>query len=270
MKTSSKKPHRKHKVSSPDLKQITNLIIAKTIMTHRDKFVCCQPGQNVSDAIKTLSENRFSGAPLEEEPISRYVKLEKLQRNVKHALHCGELAIEIGPNDKISENTTIESLIEVLAERKDPSPLFVVKDDAVTGLVTCADLDKIAVKVYFFVLLSAFESLLLDVIGSNYEKYKTCLRNPKTIEKRYRRCQGEFVGLDEHNYLMTKEIFEVVWKSEIKTIISVTNEEELKKLAFFRNKVAHGNYIIIKDDDVNQLKEINEVIRGYLKSLERI
>ena len=239
-------------------------------MTHRDKFVCCQPGQNVSDAIKTLSENRFSGAPLEEEPISRYVKLEKLQRNVKHALHCGELAIEIGPNDKISENTTIESLIEVLAERKDPSPLFVVKDDAVTGLVTCADLDKIAVKVYFFVLLSAFESLLLDVIGSNYEKYKTCLRNPKTIEKRYRRCQGEFVGLDEHNYLMTKEIFEVVWKSEIKTIISVTNEEELKKLAFFRNKVAHGNYIIIKDDDVNQLKEINEVIRGYLKSLERI
>ena len=270
MKENSKKPHRKHVVTFPNLKQILDLLTAKAIMTPRDKFFYCQPNQNVSDAKRLLRKNKFSGAPLKEKVIRNLVKLEKLEQCDEHIKHCSEVATEITAQEIIPEDTTIESLIGIFAERKDPSPLFVAKVNSITGLITCADLDKIAVKVYFFILMSALESLLLDIIGKDYEKYKSCLQNPGKVEKRYRKCEGELVGLDEYHYLMTPEILEIVWGSAIKTIMNVKTEDELEKLKNFRNSVAHGNYIIIKDEDVRQLKEMNERIHGYIRTLEQI
>jgi len=268
MKEDIKKPHRMHLVSFPNLKQILDLLTVKAVMTPRDKFTCCQSDQNVPDAIRLLRENKFNAAPLEEGEINRYVALEKLEQCVGHFMYCDEVATKITASDRITENTTIESLIGIFAERKDPCPLFVAEDDSIIGLVTCADLDKIAVKVYFFILISALELLLLDVIGRDYQIYKSCLQNPKSVEKRHGKCEGELVGLDEYHYLMTKEILEIVWKSDIKTKINVKNEGDLDKLKMFRNKVAHGNYIIIKDEDVKQLKEMDEKIREYIKALE--
>jgi hypothetical protein len=263
------KPHRKYKIIFPDLGQILTFLTANAIMTPRGKFFYCQPYQNASDAKRLLEENRFSGAPLEEEPIRRYVKLEKLEKCAKHIRYCVEAATEISENQKISEHTTIERLITVFAERDCPELLFVTDDKSIVGLVTAADLDKIAVKVYFFILISALESLLLDIIGKDYENCKCLLENPKKVENRYKKHKGELVGLDEYNYLMTPEILEIVWKSEIKTTMNVRTQEELEDLNHFRNLIAHGNYIITKDEDIRRPKKMDERIRRYIKALER-
>lgn len=269
MRKNKKRPHRKHKIAFPDLGQILDFLTAKAIMTPRDKFFYCQPYQNASDAKALLENKRFSGAPLEEEPIRRYVKLKKLEKCAEHISYCIEAATEISEYEKILNNATIERLITVFAERECPELLFVTDGKSIVGLVTAADLDKIAVKVYFFILISAFESLLLDVIGKNYENYKCFLQNPAKVEKRYEKCKGELVGLDEYNYLMTPEILEIVWKSEIKATMCVETQEELEELNEFRNLVAHGNYIITKDEDIGRLKKMDERIRGYIKALER-
>jgi cephalosporin hydroxylase len=52
--------------------------------------------------------------------------------------------------------------------------------------------------------------------------------------------------------------------------MNVKTEDELNELKDFRNLVAHGNYIIIKDEDVRRLKNMNRRIRGYIKRLEQI
>lgn len=266
----NKKPHRKHRVAFPNLRQILDLLTAKAIMTPREEFFYCQPYQNVSDAKTLLQNNRFSGAPLEEEAIRRYVKLEKLEECAENIKCCVEAATEISEQERIPDNTTIERLITVFAGRDCPKLLFVGDDESIVGLVTGADLDKIAVKVYFFILISALESLLLGIIGKNYKNYKCYLQNPAQVEERYRKCKGELVGLDEYNYLMTPEILEIVWKSEIKTTMNVLNQEELRELEYFRNLIAHGNYIITKDEDVGRLKKMDERIRGYITALERL
>jgi CBS domain-containing protein len=218
MKENSKKPHRKLVVTFPNLKRILDLLTAKAILTPRDNFFYCHPNQNVSDAKRLLRDKKFSGAPLKEKVLRRLVKLEKLEQCDGHIKHCSEVATEITGQDMIPEDTSIERLIGIFAGRKDNSPLFVAKNKSITGLITSADLDKIAVKVYFFILISALESLLLDIIGKGYEKYKSCLQNPGKVEKRRRRCKGELVGLDEYHYLMTPEILEIVWGSAIKKI----------------------------------------------------
>lgn len=268
MNENSKEPHRKHRVTFPNLKQILDLLTTRAIMTPRNKFFLCHPDQNVSDAKRLLRKNKFSGAPLKEEKINRYVKLEKVEQCAGHIKYCKEVADEIAAKDTIAEATTIENLIEIFAKRKDPSPLFVTKDNSIIGLITGADLDKIAVKVHFFVLISALESLLLEIIGNNYRKYRNYLEHPRNVEKRYRKCKGELIGLDEHYYLLTREIFEIVWKSDIKTRMNVRTEDELVKLGEFRNKVAHGNYIIVKDDDIKDLKKIHDKICEYIRTLE--
>lgn len=268
MKQNSKKPHRKHRVTFPNLKQILDLLTVKAIMTPHNKFFYCHPRQNISEAKELLLKHKFSGAPLREEEISRYVKLEKLEQCAGHIKYCNEVADKITPQNTITEATTIESLIEIFGKRKDPSPLFVAKDNSIIGLITGADLDKIAVKVHFFVLISALESLLLDIIGNDYRKYKNYLEKPGDVERRYRKCKGELVGLDEHYYLLTREIFEIVWKSNVKTLMNVRTKDELDKLKDFRNNVAHGNYIIVKDDDIKNLKKTHDKICDYIHALE--
>jgi len=60
------KPHRRHKVTSPYLRQILDLFTVREIMTPSEKFFCCQSNQNVSDAKALMEKYRFSAAPLEE------------------------------------------------------------------------------------------------------------------------------------------------------------------------------------------------------------
>ncbi len=263
-----RKPHRKHEVIFPNLQQILDLLTVKAIMTPRGKFFCIHPKQDISEAEKLLSKQKFSGAPLEDEKIHRYVTLERLKKNLGLFKLCEQIAEEIGPNESVPENTTIARAIELFSLREDSSPFFVFHNKSVVGLVTAADLDKIPVKVYFFTLISALESLLLNIIGKGYHnKYKLLLDNPKQVEKRCRRCAGEKVGLEEHNYLMTREILEIVSKSDIRARIGVTDDSELPELQKFRNDVAHGNYIIIKDADVKKLKQKQEQICKYIRAL---
>jgi CBS domain-containing protein len=268
-KNALKKPHRKHQVILPNLKQILDLLTVEAIMTPRQKFCCVHPQQTVSEAEEILRKRKFSGAPLEEEEIHRYVRLDTLVKNLGFHKRCEQVAEEIGLTERITENTTIEDVIGILALREDSTPLFVTSNKSIVGLVTAADLDKIPVKVYFFTLISALESLLLDIIGKNYHKYKSLLDNPKRVEGRCRRCEGEKVGLEEYNYLMTPEILEIVSKSEIREKMRITDDSELEELEEFRNNVAHGNYIIVKDSDVKKLKQKQNQIYEYIQALEQ-
>ena len=268
MNENSKKPHRRHSVSFPNLKRISNLLTVKAIMTPRNRFFFCEPNQSVSEAKELLRKKRFSGAPLKEEKINHYVKLENLEQCADHIKCCKEVANEVTVRDKITEATSIESLFGIFAKRKDSSPLFVTQGNSIIGLITSADLDKIAVKVHFFILISALESLLLDIIGSDYKEHKKHLDSHMKVENRYKKCKGELVGLDEHYYLMTKEILEIVWKSEIRTKMNVKTEDELDKLRKFRNKVAHGNYLVVKNDDIKHLKKMHDKICEYIYALE--
>jgi predicted transcriptional regulator len=267
MGLSEKKPHRRHKIVFQSLKNSLDQFNVKAIMTSREDFFFCQPHQEVSDAARLLKERKFSGAPLEENVITRYVKLEQLEKCHGCFRHCVEVASEIPKKWTVSDSTTIESLIAILADKDCPVPLFVADNrKSIVGLVTGADLDKIGAKTYFFVLISALESLLLGIIGPKYDKYRYYLQNPERITRRYKRCQGNLVGLDEYNYLMTSEILEIVCNSEIGKTMNLTQEER-KELEQFRNKVAHGNYLIVQDGDIDKLKKMKDKIQGYINTL---
>lgn len=245
------------------------MLTVEAIMTPKQRFYCVHPQQTVSEAEGILREYKFSGAPLEEELIHRYVRLETLTKNLGFHKTCEQVAEEIGLAERITENTTIEDVIGILALREDFTPLFVTSNKSIVGLVTAADLDKIPVKVYFFTLISALESLLLDIIGKNYHKYKSLLDNPRRVEDRCRRCAGEKVGLEEYNYLMTPEILEIASKSEIREKMRIIDNSELKELEKFRNNVAHGNYIIVKDSDVKELERRHNQIYKCIQALEQ-
>jgi CBS domain-containing protein len=264
-----KKPHRRHSAILLNLKQILDLLTVRAIMTPRQNFYCVRPQQAVSEAERTLREKKFSGAPLKEECIHRYVRLESLTKNLDSYKRCEQVAEEIRLAERIAENTTIEKIIEIMAHRDDSTPLFVTSSKSIVGLVTAADLDKIPVKVYFFVLISALESLLLDIIGKDYYRYKSLLNNPQSVESRCRRRVGEKVGLEEYNYLMTPEILEIASKSEIREKMGITNDSELEQLKWFRNDVAHGNYIIVEDHDVKKLEQRRNQILNYMQALEQ-
>ena len=52
--------------------------------------------------------------------------------------------------------------------------------------------------------------------------------------------------------------------------MTVRTKDELDELRKFRNKVAHGNYIIVNDEDIRHLKQIHDTICEYIRALEEI
>lgn len=262
-----KKPHRRHPTIFSNLIRTLSFLSVTAIMTPEQSFYYVHPQQAVSEAERILLEKKFSGAPLKEKRMHRYVRLDALTRNLGICEKCEQVAEEIKLAKSIPENTTIEKLIELLALTNDSAPVFVIDGNSIVGLVTPADLDKIPVKVYFFTLISALESLLLDIIGKDYQRYKLLLDSPGKVENRCRRRSGENVGLEEYNYLMTPEILEIVSKSEIREQMEITDDSELEELKNFRNDIAHGNYVIIKDSDVKRLLQRRDQICKYLRTL---
>lgn len=261
-------PHRKHIAEFSEVKEMLQLLSAKAIMTRRQKFCSICPKLDVSTAETILKNGRFSAAPIEDDQIHRYLRLRTLIENRNRQIQCGEIAEEILPRDQISENLTIEELINRFALKDDDAPLFVFRGKSAVGLITAADLDKVPVKIYFFALISVLESLLISLIGMDYRNYKALLARPNAVSARCKKCESELVGLDEYNYLMTPEIFEIVSKSKIKSIMGIT-EAEIEELKKFRNRVAHGNYIIVSVDDVKKLKTRQEKITSYIVSLQK-
>src|SRR5208337_2686052 len=161
-------PHRKYTTQFEDIKEMLKSLTAKAIMTPRQNFCTLDPNLEVSVAEKILKDRRFSAAPIGDTQIHRYLRLEILIQNRDVQIECGKLAEEIQYRDQITEDLSIEELINRFASRDGETPLFILRGKSVVGLVTAADLDKIPVKIYFFAFISVLESLLISIIGRDY------------------------------------------------------------------------------------------------------
>lgn len=247
-------------------------------MTPRTEIDYCMPNDSLKDKIEVMNKKRFDGMPLLQG--NKFIKcltitkaLEKLQEGFKD---CNNASVLIKENDKISENLTIKNLIEdnPFQKRNSEIPLFIENNEnQIVGLITSADLDKVASRMYFYILFSELEHSLLKIIAEDFEKYKkicncnTCKMKRKSRINHIKRQIDE--ELDEYHYLFLIEILHMISKSPSSSkvhqkIKELLKKEQCKELNEFRNHIMHPKPIVSKKYPIKKIAEIQNLVNQIL------
>ena len=281
------KPSVKIRTTSPEVfKKIAGMIDASTIMTPRFEFEYCKPKDLLEERLRVMEDREFDvipmlqGKDLETGRITDYLDQETMKQKIGEGYrYCKNASREIGEEDLVKEDLRVEDVMSKFAYRTDKPkvPFFVVSSDQkIVGLITLADLDKMAIKMYLFALISELELSLLKIISKRYKELKEictckyCLNRRQAREGR-KKSQKPLSkdSLEEYYYLYTKELMHVIIKSDIrgqiqkraKRVLTLSDCDDIAKL---RNTVAHPKPLVSGKFPINRLIKVRKLIKDLI------
>jgi len=252
-------------------------------MTPRDRFEYCKPDDLLDEQLKIMKERGFDAIPmlkgrdLKTGEISEYLSQENIENKIAQGFKkCKEASTKIEKENQIREDLPMEEVISKFSSRKNKSriPLFLKNENNhITGLITLADLDKTAVKMYIFALVSELELSLLEMISKDYDKLrkvcrcKYCLRKRKARKNQIRSHDN----LEEYYYLNLKELIHIIMRSEssseaqrrVKNALVREGHGEIVKL---RNTIAHPKPLVSDKFPINKLARIHSLVKNLLST----
>lgn len=220
----------------------------------------------------------LEGKDLETGRIGYYLDQRTMREKLDEGHTCCDAAAkEICEDDRVPDNLHVENVMPRFLSRMESVrakvPFFVTdSDDRIIGLITLADVDRIAVKMYLFTLISELELSLLQFISTHYDKIKEvcsckyCLRERANRHKRLR-SYGD--RLEEYYYLNLKETLHIIVKSEsmdriqkqIKGILTLRNCEDIVDL---RNDIAHPKPLVSGRFPIGRLIKVHDLIKDLI------
>jgi len=252
-------------------------------MTPRDRFEYCKPDDSLDEQLQIMKERGFDailmlrGRDLKMGEINEYLSQENIKNKIAQGFKkCKEASTKIEEEDQIREDLPMEEVISRFSSRKNKSgiPLFLKnKNNHITGLMTLADLDKTAVKMYIFALISELELSLLEMISKDYDrvkevcKCKYCLRKRKARKNQIRSHDN----LEEYYHLNLKELIHMIIRSEssteaqrrVKNALIREGHGEMVKL---RNTIAHPTPLVSDKFPINKLARIHSLVKNLLST----
>jgi hypothetical protein len=250
-------------------------------MTPRYEFEYCKPNDLLDEQLQIMRDKGFDvipmlkGTGLETGEFSEYLSQESIEEKIKKGFkNCEDATTKIEEEDKILEDLPMDEVISKFSSRKNKSrvPLFLRNENnQITGLMTLADLDKTAVKMYLFALISELELSLLQMVSKDYYKLrevcmcKYCVRKRKERKKR----MHSHDNLEEYYYLNLKELIHIIITPEnlcethrrVKNVLLREGHGEIVKL---RNTIAHPKLLVSDKFPISKLARIHSLIKNLL------
>jgi len=268
-------------ISLEVFKKVASTIRAFSIMTPRYEFEYCKPNDLLDEQLQIMRDKGFDvipmlkGTGLETGEFSEYSSQESIEEKIKKGFkNCEDATTKIEEEDKILEDLPMDEVISKFSSRKNKSrvPLFLRNENnQITGLMTLADLDKTAVKMYLFALISELELSLLQMVSKDYYKLrevcmcKYCVRKRKERKKR----MHSHDNLEEYYYLNLKELIHIIITPEnlcethrrVKNVLLREGHGEIVKL---RNTIAHPKPLVSDKFPISKLARIHSLIKNLL------
>ena len=264
------------------LKEVSDAVHISHIMTPRTEFEYCKPDDLLAPKLEGMKEGNFvipmlQGVDLKTGDFHEYVTQENTESKMKQGFkYCGDAATAIDKEDRILENLSMEEAVFRFSCRKNKSkiPFFLVDaDNQITGLVTLADLDKTAVKVYLFALGSELELSLLEIVSKHFERFREVCTCEYCTQKRRTRENKEFSRdrLEEYYYLYLEELIHIIAKSEDlsedqKQVKDIMVRRRYGKIVELRNAVAHPKPLVSDKFPVEKLAEAISLLRDLIST----
>lgn len=276
------RPLSKIRPTSPQIfRKIAQMIRASSIMTPRYEFEYCQPDDLLTQKLSIMENKSFDVLPMLEGDdlatgrLCYYVEQETMKRKKDQGYkYCEEAATKIDNDDLLRKDSHMEDVISVFSTRgnKLKIPLFLVDSaNRIIGLVTLADLDKTAAKMYFFAMICELELSLLKIISGHYKKLRENCSCEYCRRKRKERSRRRFSGntLEEYHYLNLRELLHIIVESKnvclaherIKSVLAL---DECDDIARLRNSIAHPKPLVEGKFPLDRLVKVHNLIKDLV------
>jgi predicted transcriptional regulator len=277
----SKPSTRIRTTSSSVFSKIVDMVRASSIMTPKHEFEFCRSNDSLDERLQRMERRNIDvipmlqGEDLETGDISEYLDQETMRkRKEEGCTRCGNVAERIREENRLNEDLHVTEIMPSYLSRanRPKMPFFLVDaNDQITGLITLADFDKVAVKMYLFALVSELEVSLLDIVSKKYPELKElcrcdyCLKNRKS-----RKNKSNSDSLDEYYYLNLRELLHIVIESDIREHlerhVGALNNKDYEEIALLRNAVDHCKPLVSGDFPIDRLVKIYERIKNLISA----
>jgi hypothetical protein len=216
---------------------LTKFFSASQISTAIDGSVSVESNDQAEVAYCRLTEARFDQAPVVDQgrPMGWVATIDlKRFQTVRPAMRSLDTCL------MVSAESSIPGILQLIYEHKF---LFTVGRQGISGFIVSSDMDRHAVRSYFYLLISGIEMLLAEIVKSATpeEQIVTCIRSNE--KKRYDKARGAGQESSPVEYLYLKELIELFNRTSYAQNPELWNERlasYLLKIKSFRNTVMHA------------------------------
>jgi predicted transcriptional regulator len=255
-----------------DLKKMTNLLKAYLIMTRADsELIWFRLNDDCQMAFSKMDSNNIDYAPILKKGIPLgYVERNNLANNKRRI--SKRLIRPVTARNVASPESSLESVLKQLIN--EPF-IFAIKNNHLMGTITRADVNKRAFRTLFYILLSEFESLLVNLVRNRLpcNKNLQLLSEDRAKDVLYNFWKAKSANVETciEQYLSLSDIINIISKSNDTTSwlwLGFKSKEELKSmvpLIDLRNCVMHSSRSLLDRED-----SITSVDRCYTQLWELI
>lgn len=264
------------KLEAVNIQKITSFLTVSMIMTPRNELCTFKPNDTIFHALNIMRKKNYDIAPIEDNGIlNRFIKREELEK-APPSDTCDKVARIISVEHIISENMSIEDLLSLFCKQ---DFFFVLGRGGIVGMVTYADLNKIAVKTLFYLLISELQENLLKLIRQRFPKTEICLEylsqeQKEKIMKIYNQAKNANTELPIEYYFMFSHIIEIISKdAELREKCGFTSRSQAEKmlnpLVDLRNTIMHQRPLIMQKNDIEKLKQRYDTLQNLIQQCLR-
>ena len=244
---------------------------AELIMTA--DFVAIDERASAGRALKMLDSNHFDQLPVQRNGV--VVGLVRLSQ-VQHAApgsSIAELSEQLSHENSVELTTTFPSLFRKLETVE--SCLVTDDEEAVVGLIHYSDLNRQAVRYYLYLLLSAVEQGIAEIIQSSYPDDSWVRGLPDKgqakLKSEYESAKARNVELSYLDLAYFRHLAQaVIADGKLGRHLNLTESEKdlLGTLNELRNLTMHPVKLLVKSRaDIQSLRTRSQFLRALLRRL---
>ena len=259
-----------------ELRGLAEQLTVKLVMTPRIRFKTVAPKATVGEARNIMEKERFDQLPVEDKG-----KITGLVRCASISSASLDEYVD-GYVNKPKHISETEPLSELILSLESEHCVLVDNEGVVTGLIHRSDLNKQAIRIYFYLWLAAAEMGLSEMIKDEYGPDETWIDKLSTQSKvtvlgKHALAQREGRDIHPIEYLDFSDLINVVTKDKEKKIWDKLGftEKEWKEitgeLVEFRHTVMHPIRTLVNEDsDIKLLKDCDDHLRKLIEALHKV
>jgi hypothetical protein len=233
---------------------------------------CADISWSCRDAAHQMTQRGFDIAPLEEDPLRRFVRRDDLESGDADR-PAADVAQPIDTTHIVTVDLGLADTLELLEKR---GFLFVIEGGSVAGIITLADIQRIPVGMVVLSMILATELGLNELILRHYGDEQLAAHLPddrrRLVLTRYAQLKTWNVDARHVDVLQLEDRLRLVgevdrFRAELVYTTPDAFESWTEELKRLRNSLAHGRTLLDHQPDAHRALQLTRRVREFAEAV---
>ena len=267
------------------INELAKQLKAHLIMTKYDDLVVVDINSSIVDAIRKMEPNEQGGSKFDQLPVEEKGSIVGVIRynSIKNISRDASLKVNMYLDKSVAIVAYTEPLGDMIGKLVADSCVLVSNGREINGLIHWSDLNKQAVRLYFYIWLTSVEMGLLEKLKQKYgpsEDWMNLLDSKSKIRVLENLSLALSANLDIYplEYCDFSDLINIVTKdkyNDIRHSLGFNSKSSWKKasgkLVCLRNKIMHPVRTLVNEgSNIKNLHECNESLKSIVKNISSV